>query len=80
MEKFKFDATRFDEMIKKAKEQQAKNKAQSAKKPAGNINLPGLFSGRMDNIVIRSSTPGSDKKFKITVDDTGAISAMEVAE
>lgn len=31
-----------------------------------------------DGIIIGSSTPGSTKKFKITVDDTGTISATEV--
>lgn len=31
-----------------------------------------------DDVVIPSSTKGSTKKFKITVDDTGAISATEV--
>lgn len=32
----------------------------------------------VDDIIIRSSTADSEKKFKITVDDTGAISATEV--
>ena len=30
------------------------------------------------NFVIPSSTAGSTKKFKLTVDDTGAVSATEV--
>ena len=30
-------------------------------------------------IVLKSSTSGSTKRFKITVDDSGAISATEVA-
>lgn len=29
-------------------------------------------------VVVNSSTEGSTKKFKITVDDTGALSAVEV--
>lgn len=29
-------------------------------------------------IIISSSTAGSTKKFKLTVDDTGAVSATEV--
>lgn len=34
----------------------------------------------LDNgLVINSSTPGSNKKFRITVDDSGAISATEVS-
>ncbi len=32
----------------------------------------------VDAMVVNSSTPGSTKKFKISVDDSGAISAMEV--
>ena len=31
-----------------------------------------------DGIIIPSSTAGSTKKFKLTVNDTGAISATEV--
>lgn len=31
-------------------------------------------------VVVRSSTEGSTKKFKITVDDTGTLSAVEVTE
>ena len=31
-----------------------------------------------DDVIINSSTPNSTKKFKITVDDTGTISATEV--
>lgn len=31
-----------------------------------------------DGITIKSSTPGSDKRFRITVDDNGVISAVEV--
>lgn len=32
-----------------------------------------------EDIVLNSSTSGSTKEFKITVDDSGAISATEVA-
>lgn len=31
-------------------------------------------------VVVKSSTAGSTKKFKITVDDTGTLSAVEVTE
>lgn len=31
-----------------------------------------------DGIIFPSSTTGSTKKFKLTVDDTGAVSATEV--
>ena len=37
-----------------------------------------IFRIGKDGIIIGSSTPNSTKKFKITVDDTGAISATEV--
>ena len=34
----------------------------------------------VEGVVIRSSTEGSTKKFKLTVDDTGAIKATEITE
>ena len=37
-----------------------------------------LFKNGDDSMILKSSTSGSSKKFKITVDDTGAISATEV--
>lgn len=37
-----------------------------------------LTSGNSVSVVIRSSTPNSSKKFRITVDDAGAITATEV--
>lgn len=37
-----------------------------------------LTAGNSDSVVIKSSTPNSIKKFRITVDDAGAISATEV--
>mgnify|MGYP006877257216 CR=1 FL=1 len=37
-----------------------------------------LTAGNGDSIVIQSSTPNSNKKFRITVDDAGAIAATEV--
>lgn len=37
-----------------------------------------LTAGNNDSVVIRSSTPNSTKKFRITVDDAGAITATEV--
>lgn len=43
--------------------------------PEENKNFGSLFS---PCYLINSSTPNSSKKFKITVDDTGAISATEV--
>ena len=38
-----------------------------------------VMNGDKD-ISLASSTPSSTKKFKITVDDTGTISATEVTE
>ena len=38
----------------------------------------GVIIEGLDALIINSSTPGSTKKFKITVDDTGTISATEV--
>ena len=37
-----------------------------------------LFKNGDDSMILKSSTEGSTKKFKITVDDSGAISATEV--
>lgn len=37
-----------------------------------------LFKNGNDSMILKSSTPGSSKKFKITVDDSGTISATEV--
>lgn len=37
-----------------------------------------MTAGNGDSIVIQSSTPHSTKKFRITVDDAGAITATEV--
>lgn len=37
-----------------------------------------LFKNGDDSMILKSSTSGSSKKFKITVDDTGTISATEV--
>lgn len=42
----------------------------------GNAWYAGTVEGTA--MIVKSSTPGSTKKFKITVDDTGAISATEV--
>lgn len=37
-----------------------------------------LTAGNNDSVIIKSSTPNSTKKFRITVDDAGAITATEV--
>lgn len=39
-----------------------------------------LFPSSLEHIVLRSSTAGSTKLFKLTVDDSGTISATEVTE
>ena len=40
--------------------------------------IPNTIQRVGDDVIIPSSTPDSTKKFKITVDDSGAISATEV--
>lgn len=37
-----------------------------------------LTAGNSNSVIIKSSTPNSSKKFRITVDDAGAITATEV--
>lgn len=37
-----------------------------------------LTAGNSNSVIIKSSTPNSTKKFRITVDDAGAITATEV--
>lgn len=37
-----------------------------------------MIAGNNDSVIIKSSTPNSSKKFSITVDDAGAITATEV--
>lgn len=51
--------------------------------PAGIVKIPQEYVEGLEaidgyGIIINSSTPNSTKKFKITVDDTGTISATEV--
>ena len=40
--------------------------------------IPAIIQRVGDDVIINSSTTNSTKKFKITVDDTGTISATEV--
>ena len=47
--------------------------------PASIVKIPQEYvEGLEEGMIINSSTSGSTKKFKITVDDTGTISATEV--
>ena len=46
---------------------------------ASSVDKTTLFKNGDDSMILKSSTEGSNKKFKITVDDTGAISATEVS-
>ena len=70
------------EFIRRAKERTAQMSAKpAAEKPAVKppINcLAALLNGSADGITIKSSTPGNDKRFRITVDDSGVISAAEI--
>lgn len=46
-----------------------------------NVDSRGMLKpvdSELNEIILLSSTSGSSKKFKITVDDSGAISATEV--
>ena len=37
-----------------------------------------FIPSELNEVILQSSTPSSSKKFKITVDDSGTISATEV--
>lgn len=50
----------------------------TSRKPLSYSLLPDTVLRQGDDILIRSSTIGSTKQFKITVDDSGTISATEV--
>lgn len=61
------------------------HKIMNVKEPTGNSDAATksyadkiLTVGNNDSVVIKSSTPNSTKKFRITVDDAGAITATEV--
>lgn len=61
------------------KQQQSANPVQPAAKPNPYANnMMALLSGNANGIVVKSSTEGSEKHFRITVDDSGVISAAEV--
>ena len=53
-----------------------------SKIPCGGFSLDDETLGFNENgelsVIIKSSTPDSTKKFKITVDDSGTITATEV--
>ena len=64
------------EKIEKAKERQEQIKAQAENpKPTPGPAGPGK---KEEDIIIKSSTPGSKKKFKLMVDDSGTITVSEV--
>lgn len=42
--------------------------------------IPSIIQRVGDDVIVNSSTEGSTKKFKLTVDDSGTISAVEVTE
>ena len=45
---------------------------------ANRITFNGVYGISETEIILKSSTEGSTKKFKITVDDSGALTATEV--
>ena len=49
-----------------------------SRKPLSYSLLPDTILRQGDDVLIKSSTSGSTKKFKIAVDDTGTLSAVEV--
>lgn len=49
-----------------------------SRKPLSYSLLPDTVLRQGDDVLIQSTTPNSTKKFKITVDDTGTLSATEV--
>lgn len=82
MEK-RINSPKLAEMIERAKEraaqQQIAQPAQPAAKPNPYANnMMALLSGNANGVIVKSSTPGSEKHFRITVDDSGVISAVEV--
>lgn len=44
------------------------------------VRVPGSGLGGGTNVILKSSTADSTKRFKITVDDSGTLSATEVTE
>lgn len=50
----------------------------TSRKPLSYSLLPDTVLRQGDDVLIQSTTPNSTKKFKITVDDTGALSAVEI--
>lgn len=73
------------EMIERAKEMAAVKQQQNIQpvqptakpNPYAN-NMLALLSGNAQGVIVKSSTPGSEKHFRITVDDSGVIRAVEV--
>lgn len=74
------------EMLEKARERAAQMQsakpampAMPAAKPNPYANkLNDLLFGNAQGVIVKSSTPGSEKHFRICVDDNGTISAVEV--
>ena len=75
----------FADLIEKAKAfkamqpQSAAKPAQPAAKPNPYANnMLSLLSGAADGVIVKSCTEGSEKRFRLCVDDEGNISAVEV--
>ena len=45
---------------------------------AERISIGGVYGISTTEMILKSSTSGSTKKFKITVDDSGALTATEI--
>lgn len=71
------------EILKNARERsetlKQQQSAHSAAKPNPNANnMLALLPGNAHGVIVKSSTPGSEKHFRICVDDSGVIGAVEV--
>lgn len=73
-----FDSYRVISTIKRDRSNPIELFEVTSRKPLSYSLLPDTVLRQGDDILIKSSTYGSTKKFKITVDDTGTLKATEV--
>ena len=73
-----FDSYRVISTIKRDRSNPIELFEVTSRKPLSYSLLPDTILRQGDDILIKSSTYGSTKKFKITVDDTGTLKATEV--
>lgn len=68
----------FVDLIEKAKVFKAMQPQPAAKPNPYANKLNDLLSGNANGVIVKSSTSGSERHFRICVDDNGTISAVEV--